>query len=277
MAQDIYGRAKFGYLTYDDMLIKISDGILDAYDVCYTKDTNESYIIKEDLTPSPIRSRVYIFQNESDAVTQLNQNTDTYNGQIVSILCGDRYQGYIVNTTNESFTVSPLNKITESIDYNTLGNRPIVNLVGTLDKPIIVSDLNDGIYNIKGQYKISDLIETIYLSASNVIFTVRKDADKTFIKSITSNNISDFCISNGSISSQEYITDQYLKDNNYANIDYVDNKIAALEQSINEDIEKYIADIVDKQFSSILDEKIDAKIDEKIQPVDNSKVQSLFD
>ena len=32
MAQDIYGRAKFGYLTYDDMLIKIQDNILDAYD-----------------------------------------------------------------------------------------------------------------------------------------------------------------------------------------------------------------------------------------------------
>ena len=276
MAQDIYGRAKFGYLTYDDMLIKIQDGILDAYDVCYTKDTNESYIISEDLTPSPIRSRVYIFQNESDAITQLNQNTDTYNGQIVSILCGDRYQGYIVNTTNGSFTVSPLNKITESIDYNTLGNRPIVNLVGTLDKPIIVSDLNDGIYNIKGQYKISDLIETIYLSASNVIFTVRKDADKTFIKSITSNNISDFCISNGSISSQEYITNQYLKDNNYVTADYVDIKIQALQQSIEDDMKQYISTIIDEQLGNILDEKIEEKINEAIEPVESTDINSLF-
>ena len=145
-----------------------------------------------------------------------------------------------------------------------------------MDDPIIVSELYNGIYNIKGQYKISNLIETIYLSASSVIVMVEKDSVVTHIKHITTDQIIDFFISDNSVTSHEYITDQYLKDNNYVTADYVDNKIAALEQSINEDIEKYISDIVDKQFSSMLDEKIDAKIDEKIQPVDNAQVQSLF-
>lgn len=276
MTQNINGRAKFGYLTYDDMIIKIQDNILDAYDICYTKDTNECYIIREDLTPSPIRSRVYIFQNESDAITQLNQNTDTYNGQIISVLCGDTYRGYIVNYKNNSFGITPLWENTEPINYNNLGNRPIINLVGTSDNPIIVSDLNDGIYNIKGQYKIDNLIETIYLSASSVIIMVEKDENIIHIKHITTDKIADFFISDNSVTSHEYITDQYLKDNNYATTGYVDNKIAALEQSINEDIKKYIADIVDKQFSSMLNEKIDAKIDEKIQPVDDVQVQNLF-
>ena len=276
MAQDIYGRAKFGYLTYDDMIIKIQDNILDAYDICYTKDTNECYIIKEDLTPSPIRSRVYIFQNESDAITQINQNTDTYNGQIISVLCGDTYRGYIVNYKNNSFGITPLWENPEPIDYNNLGNRPIINLVGTSDNPIIVSDLNDGIYNIKGQYIISDLIETIYLSASNVIFTVRKNDNKISIKSITSNNISDFCISNGSISSQEYITNQYLKDNNYVTADYVDIKIQALQQSIEDDMKQYISTIIDKQLGNVLDEKIEEKINEAIEPVESTDINSLF-
>ena len=276
MAQDIYGRAKFGYLTYDDMIIKIQDNILDTYDICYTKDTNECYIIRENFTPSPIRSRVYIFQNESDAITQLNQNTDTYNGQIISVLCGDTYRGYIVNYKNNSFGITPLWENPELIDYNTLGNRPIVNLVGTLDNPIIISDLNDGIYNIKGQYKISDLIETIYLSASSVIFTVRKDADKTFIKSITSNNISDFCISNGSISSHEYITDQYLKDNNYVTAEYVEVKIQALQQSIEDDVKQDVSTIVNEQMGTVLDEKIEAKINESIESVESTDINSLF-
>ena len=276
MAQDIYGRAKFGYLTYDDMTIKIQDNILDAYDICYTKDTNECYIIRENFTPSPIRSRVYIFQNESDAITQLNQNTDTYNGQIISVLFGDTYRGYIVNYKNNSFGITPLWENPELIDYNTLGNRPIVNLVGTLDNPIIISDLNDGIYNIKGQYKISDLIETIYLSASSVIFTVRKDADKTFIKSITSNNISDFCISNGSISSHEYITDQYLKDNNYVTAEYVEVKIQALQQSIEDDVKQYVSTIVNEQMGTVLDEKIEAKINESIESVESTDINNLF-
>lgn len=38
-------RAKFGYLTYKDMVAKIADKKLDEYDICYTKDTHECYII----------------------------------------------------------------------------------------------------------------------------------------------------------------------------------------------------------------------------------------
>ena len=269
-------RTKFVYLSYDDITTGIENGVLDEFDMCITKDTHEIYVVREDLTPFAIKSKVYIFDSVEEANTQLNANTDTYIGQIVAILCDNTYRGYIVNSVDGQFTVTPLWENPEQIDYNTLGNRPIVNLTGTLDDPIVVSELYNGIYNIKGQYKISNLIETIYLSASSVLIMVEKDGSVTHIKHITTDKIADFFISDNSVTSHEYITDQYLKDNNYANIDYVDNKIAALEQSINEDIEKYIFDIVDKQFSSMLDEKIDAKIDEKIQPVDNSQVQSLF-
>ena len=269
-------RTKFVYLSYDDITASIGNGVLDGYDMCITKDTHEFYIIKDDLTPFAIKSKVYIFDSVEEANTQLNANTSTYIGQFVAILCNGTYRGYIVNSVDSQFNVTPLWENPEQIDYNTLGNRPIVNLTVTLDDPIVVSELYNGIYNIKGQYKISNLIETIYLSASSVIVMVEKDGGVTHIKHITTDQITDFFISDNSVTSHEYITDQYLKANNYATTDYVDNKIAALEQSINEDIEKYIADIVDKQFSSMLDEKIQAKIDEKIQPVDNAQVQSLF-
>ena len=269
------GRAKWAYLAYDSIQTKINEGVLDAYDIIYTKDSHENVIISPDLEIWSVRSRIYVFDSVEEANTQLNANTDTYIGQIVSILVDDKYKGYIVNRDSQgSYYVDKLT--IDDIDYNTLGNRPIVNLVGTLDETIVVDELNSGIYSIKGQYKISNLIETIYLSASSVIAMVEKDGDITHIKHITTDQITDFFISDNSVTSHEYITDQYLKDNNYVTADYVDNKIAALEQSINEDIEKYISDIVDKQFSSMLDEKIDAKIDEKIQPVDNAQVQSLF-
>ena len=269
-------RAKWAYLSYDSIQTKIDEGVLDAYDIIYTKDSHENVIISPDLEIWSVRSRIYVFDSVEEANTQLNANTDTYVGQIVAVLCNDTYRGYIVNSVDSQFTVTPLWENPEQIDYNTLGNRPIINLVGTLDDPIIVSELYNGIYNIKGQYKISNLIETIYLSASSVIVMVEKDGDITHIKHITTDQITDFFISDNSVTSHEYITDQYLKDNNYVTADYVDNKIAALEESINEDIKKYISDIVDEKFNTLLDEKIDAKIDEKIQPVDNSQVQSLF-
>lgn len=268
-------RAKWAYLSYDSIQTKIDEGVLDAYDIIYTKDSHENVIISPDLEIWSVRSRIYVFNSVEEANTQLNINTDTYIGQIVSVIVEDKCKGYIVN--KDALGNYYVDKLTiDDIDYNTLGNRPIINLIGDFDNPIIIDKLDAGIYNVKGQYKISNLIETIYLSASSVLIMVEKDENDIHIKYITTDKIADFFISDNSVTSHEYITDQYLKDNNYATTDYVDNKIAALEQSINEDIEKYIADIVDKQFSSMLDEKIDAKINEKIQPVDNSQVQSLF-
>lgn len=268
-------RAKWAYLSYDSMISKIQSGELDAYDICYCHTTKENYVISPELEPWAVRSKIYVFNSVEEANTQLNINTDTYIGQIVSVVVEDKCKGYIVN--KDALGNYYVDKLTiDDIDYNTLGNRPIVNLIGDLDNPIIIDKLDVGIYNVKGQYKISNLIETIYLSASSVLIMVEKDENTIHIKHITTDKIADFFISDNSVTSHEYITDQYLKDNNYTTTDYVDNKIAALEQSINEDIEKYIADIVDKQFSSMLDGKIDAKIDEKIQPVDNAQVQSLF-
>ena len=268
-------RAKWAYLSYDSIQTKINEGVLDAYDIIYTKDSHENVIISPNLEIWSVRSRIYVFNSVEEANTQLNINTDTYIGQIVSVIVEDKCKGYIVN--KDALGNYYVDKLTiDDIDYNTLGNRPIVNLVGTLDETIVVDELNSGIYSIKGQYKISNLIETIYLSASSVIAMVEKDGDITHIKHITTDQITDFFISDNSVTSHEYITDQYLKDNNYVTADYVDNKIAALEESINEDIKKYISDIVDEKFNTLLDEKIDAKIDEKIQPVDNSQVQSLF-
>ena len=82
-------RARYGYLTYADMIKKISDGKLDAYDIVYAKDTKECYIITEDLTPSPIQSKVRVFDNVKIAETVLNESIGTYCGQVIAILRND--------------------------------------------------------------------------------------------------------------------------------------------------------------------------------------------
>lgn len=271
-------RAKFGYLSYDDMLQKIQDGILDAYDICYTKDTNECFIVSEELIPSPIHSKVYVFQSELEAVEKINQNTDTYNGQIISVLDDEIYRGYIVNIDNntDKFIITPLYEHSEPINYDTLGNRPIINLIGTLDNNIIISELDVGFYSVIGQYKIYEAEETTYLSASNVIFIVDKSNNSINIKKITSDNITDYIISNDSVVSNEYVTNEYLSENNYTTTNYVDNKIEALQKSITEDIHDYVENIVQEQFGTILDEKIESKISSTIVPIEDSDIEKLF-
>lgn len=276
MTDKMTDRVKFAYLTYEDMLSKIDSGDLNEYDIIYSKDKYITYLITEELKPLQLRSRVYVFDSVSEAETKLNESTDTYIGQVVAILNDGIYRGYIVNKERDIFTTTPLWEHPEPIDYDTLGNRPIVNLVGTLDEPIMVSELDNGIYRIKGQYKISDLEETIYLSASDIICTVVKNNQNIEIKKITSDNITDYIITNSDISKNTYITEQYLKDNNYTTTSYVDTKIEALEVSIKEDMKTYVQGIIEDVFGESLDEIIDNRISENIQSMDSTQIQNLF-
>ena len=250
-------RAKWAYLSYDSIQTKINEGVLDAYDIIYTKDSHENVIISPDLEIWSVRSRIYVFDSVEEANTQLNANTDTYVGQIVAILCNNTYRGYIVNSVDSQFTVTPLWENPEQIDYNTLGNRPIINLEGTLGNTIIVDELDNGIYNIKGQYKIDSSDITLNISANEILFMVEKSDDSIKIKQISHDNITDYLVLDGVITSDTYITSEYLSQCDYATKEYVDIKIAALQESINENVREYISDIVDEQLGTVLDEKIE--------------------
>lgn len=268
-------RAKWAYISYDSIQTKIDEGVLDQFDVIYTKDTHENLLISPDLSIIPIRSRVYVFNSIEEANEKINQNTDTYIGQIVSIITGDVCKGYIVNKNeSDNYYVSAITA--DEIDYNTLGNRPIENIIGTLDKPIIITTLSSGLYKVKGQYKISDLEETIYLSADGDLFVV----ETNYIKRITKDSINNYIINGNSIIKETYITDEYLLSNGYTTTDYVDSKVAALEESIRTDIQSYVEetveDVITQKVDVIIDERLDAKLDEKIQPVSNDDVTNLF-
>ena len=273
-------RAKWAYLPYASIQQKIDDGILDSYDVVYTSDTHENIVITPDLQFLPIRSKVYVFDSVDDANNQLNLNADTYVGQIVSILSNDKCKGYIVNKDiNNMYFVDALT--VDDIDYNTIGNRPIENLVGTLDNPILINALSSGIYKVKGQYKISEQEITTYLSADGDLFLIENTDTEKYIKRFTKDDIYDFVITNTDIIKKIYITDEYLLNNGYTTNDYVDNKIAAMEASIRADIEAYVEqtveDVITRKVNEIIDDCLDAKLDERIQETSNEEVQNLFD
>lgn len=272
-------RAKWAYLSYNSIQTKIDEGVLDAYDVIYTKDSHENVIISPDLEIWSVRSRIYVFNSVEEANIQLNINTDTYIGQIVSIIIDEVCKGYIVNKDREgSFYVEALTA--DNIDYNTLGNRPVENLVGTLDEPVIITELNSGTYKIKGQYKISDDYGTVFLSSDGDLFLTEKTSTENRIKRITKDTIQDFVISDSDIVKRTYITDEYLTGCGYTTTEYVDNKVLALEESIREDIEAYVEqtveDVITQKVDAIIDERLDIKLDERIQETTNEEVEDLF-
>lgn len=272
-------RAKWAYLSYNSIQQKIDDGILDAYDVVYTKDSHENVIISPELEIWSVRSRIYTFDSVEEANVALNTNTDTYSGQIVAVFNNDKYSAYIVNKDeNNTYSATPLSA--DNIDYNTLGNRPIENLVGTLNTPIIIATLNTGSYKIKGQYKIDDSEETVYLSADGDLFLIEDTDGGKCIKRFTKDIINDFVISDNGIEKKTYITDKYLEENGYTTTGYVDDKIAAFEESIKSDIEAYVEssveDVITEKVDAIIDERLDTKLNEKIEEVPNNDITDLF-
>lgn len=279
MSETTETKIKFGYLSYDEMLARIQSGELNEYDVIYSKDRLTTYVISEELKPIEIRSRVYVYNSVAEAVKEINENADTYIGQIVSILEGNVYRGYIVNQNNKkrnlTYTVEPLTD-TSSIDYNTLGNRPIENIVGSLEEPIIISELNNGIYSVKGQYKIADTEGTIFLAASSVLFIVEKSTEGILIKKITSSEIIDYSIKDSVISSSSIVTHTFLEKQGFATTKYVDEKIAALDFIRKEEVNKYVNDLVVSILNTELDTMVDKKIDEKIQETSSEQIDELF-
>ena len=272
-------RAKFGYLTYNDMLQRVAEGVIDQHDIVFTKDTNEIFIISKDYEPIPLKNRVYVYNSLAEAIASVNRNVDTYIGQIVSILDGDVYKGYIVNKDMTgiglTYTVLPLAN-QSGVDYNTLGNKPIVNLVGTLDEPITISQLDNGTYSIIGQYKVDHSESTIYLNASPTIVIVENNNNSLMIKKISSAEIVNYKIVDGTIEKNIYVTDKFLKECGYATTSYIDSKLEALNFITKEEIGEYVNQLFNNIVEDVLDAKINKKIDEKIQSVPNEHVVNLF-
>lgn len=266
-------RSRLSFQKYDIIEDYINQKKLDAYDIVYTTDTHENVVIDADLNIIPIRSRVYRFTDITSANLSLNKSSDTYEGQIVAILQenDEKYSGYIVNKNKiGEFYVSPLSE-SGQIDYDSLGNKPVINKIGTLNSPITVDQLEDGIYKIRGQYKLTESAITIYLSSNDNFFLVKAENDITYIKKISAMDITDYTVnSDGSISASTIPTTKILK--NYATKSYVDDKIAALDLLTKDDVTTYVADII----NNTIDEKIETKVNEMYTPADNAEIQQLF-
>lgn len=273
-------RSKYAYLSYEKMLAKIASGELDAYDINFDAIEKQCYVIAPDLTPWAINSRVYTFDNVSIATETLNKNTDTYAGQIVAIQNNEKYTGYIVNGTKGNYTVSPLG-INGNVDYNSLGNRPILNLSGTLSSPIVLDQQDDGYYMINGQYRISEKIQTIFSSAKSVLFVVETDEDDSkYVKKISAKEITSYIISKNSeeVNQSSILTVDFLKENGYVTSSDVDEKIAALDLFSKQDAENYISQYIkdNPELQTLVEQTVDAKIDEKITTASGSDIDNLF-
>lgn len=127
-------RAKFAYINKDEIVPYIQNNILNSADIVYTKDTHENYFISPDLIPIAIKSTIYCFESEKEAEEILNQSSDTYAGQIVSIRKDDVYKGYIVNKSKEK----------DKYIITSLEGDITQNIYGSFDENLFLTDAETG-------------------------------------------------------------------------------------------------------------------------------------
>lgn len=150
--------------------------------------------------------------------------------------------------------------------YGELERGGIPKITGTLENEIVLSNLPDGVYQVKGQHRVSTYDPTVFLSASYVICIVMTIDGFKKVKRITADEVTDYVVEDDVVTSRDSIvTESYLRENGYANTAYVDAKIAALKVEIEHDIEPLVEPVVEKY------------IDENIQGIGEEKIEALFE
>ena len=269
-------RVKYAYLDYSDISTRIGNGEIDQYDVVFTKDTHEQYLIKDDLSLLNIKSRIYCFDSIISAKEKLNSNTDTYEGQIVAIADNDSgvYHGYIVNKSNDEYIITSLTDNGNKIDYDSLVHRPIINKTGSLANPLTIGELDNGLYSVSGEYRIFLEYPTIFSSSINHLFVVEKENDKIYVKDVQAKKTVIYVLSNGQVSIEDVITSNYLTENQYITETDFDAKIKALDFVTRNEISDYVKQITTEYLEQNLDSKIDKKINSLI--AEDSEIDNLF-
>ena len=269
-------RVKYAYLDYSDISTRIKNGEIDQYDVVFTKDTHEQYLIKDDLSLLNIKSRIYCFDSIISAKEKLNSHTDTYEGQIVAIADNDSgvYHGYIVNKSNDEYIITSLTDNGNKIDYDSLVHRPIINKTGSLANPLTIGELDNGLYSVSGEYRIFLEYPTIFSSSINHLFVVEKENDKIYVKDVQAKKTVIYVLSNGQVSIEDVITSNYLTENQYITETDFDAKIKALDFVTRNEISDYVKQITTEYLEQNLDSKIDEKINSLI--ADDSEIDNLF-
>lgn len=195
------------------------------------------------LADAEVLNRTFITLETVDQRDNLDKNKLT-NGRIVRV---NDVGGTVVYYAWNSST-----KAWDKVDFGGGGSGGIPELIGTTERPIILSELEAGLYRVKGTYKISPKYEMVALTPIDHIAFVSDDNNPK-IKVITETSITDYIVARDNVTFvNSYATRKYLEDN-YASLSYVNNAIAVLEAEISEIISEFHDKVVDIVYEVLED------------------------
>lgn len=280
MATNYALHSRMVYANYNDIQKAIDAKIINANDIVLCKDTREMIIIREDGSLFPVNARHYRFDSQDAALEYLNKSADTYDGQFVSIKnkFSGNYDAFIVNKDNGKYVVKNVS-VADSVefDYNKALNKPIDVMIGSVFEPILITDLKDGFYKIVGAYKMSGDAVTVYSSSTGHFVVVETIDGVKYIKQITAQKIIDYKVdAAGTVSLEEMPTKQWVKEQNFATVRYVDDKVSAMDFLTKSEASEYISKYIDASIDKIVADTVDRVVDERFTASTENEINNLF-
>lgn len=141
-------------------------------------------------------------------------------------------------------------------------------LEGKIANPIIIADLESGIYGVRGMYKIANSSPTTYSTTATLLFFVMNEDGVTNIKKITSTDIVDYIVNDTEITTDSVVMKSYLDSLNFATVDYVDEKLSGISEKIAEEVVVVVEDKID--------ETVDERITENFDTCSSDDIKNLF-
>ena len=149
----------------------------------------------------------------------------------------------------------------------------IPELSGSLDNVLILSTLDDGLYQVKGPHKITASHPTTFDYSSFILVVVQTINGIKKVRRITADELTTYTIEEDlSVTSDEVATKDYLDDMGYTTEDYVDAKVAAMESTIMADVEAALPGMLEGIVRPVVEEVVD----ETILPEDDDNIRDLF-
>lgn len=220
----------FAVASYDNIQSYVNDGKLTYPSYVFCKDKNTLVFIDKDLQIQNIKGF-----NQSSIVEVEELPTEDVQSNTFYVCNGKGY--LLINDV----LVPVFKELTDfegsTSDYDQLENLPVMNKYGEISSPIVLSDLDNGSYSIKGQYKVGGDIETVYVSSKDVTVLVDSDDEYKYITRISAKNV---CLYTLELSTMHVVVDEYATQSwvlarGYATETYVNQAIKDLYNKIAEE------------------------------------------
>lgn len=173
----------------------------------------------------------------------------------------------LVKNSNDNYDISWVNAELDT---------PIDKVIGTLENPVILSELPSGVYRIVGNNYIIRDDTTYFVDATGSNLYIRSVEDNNILK-ISTKGIIVYTFTDDGYTTDRYVTEEDVNAIKNSIMQSMPTKLSQLENDMNFVTSEEVATQITEQLNNgKIEELIDERIFESIGPIPDEDIANLF-